>query len=157
MKGRIAAKTRATCARWAGVSAARGPDCSTECNTCVPRRRAKAVPSANSANGSPIRLRASNWLVLCQIAGMVEPAGLQIGTCQADFRNGGLGQNLGRDIVDRGIGDLVDEADVLVLAGGYARDHFAPGDFGIDDGFAPAPSLVDHYDEILHGGVLFEP
>jgi hypothetical protein len=31
-------------------------------------------------------------------------------------------------------------------------DDFPPGDFGIDDGLAPAPAVVDHHNEILHSG-----
>jgi hypothetical protein len=90
--------------------------------------------------------------VLSEIAVMIETAGLQIGAGARDFGKRGLGQNLGRDIVDRGIRDLVNEADVLVFAGSYALDHPASGDFRIDDGLAPAPPIVDHYNEILHGG-----
>jgi hypothetical protein len=33
----------------------------------------------------------------------------------------------------------------------------APGDLGIDNGLAPAPSIVYHHNEILHGGVLVPP
>ena len=35
-----------------------------------------------------------------------------------------------------------------------AGDDLAPRDFGIDDGFAAAPAVVDHYNEILHVGDL---
>jgi hypothetical protein len=59
--------------------------------------------------------------------------------------------------VDRRPYDFVNEADVLVFAGHYARNDLAPGDLGIDDGLAPAPPVVDHHDEILHGVALFAP
>src|SRR5665213_3662052 len=89
-------------------------------------------------------------LMLAQIAGMIEPARLQIRARRLDFGNGGLCQNLGSDVLSRAIGYLMDEADVPVLAGHDAGDDVAPGDFGIDDGFAAAPSVVDHHNEILH-------
>src|ERR1700682_6634559 len=95
--------------------------------------------------------------MLCKIPAMIETGGLQIGPGDPDFGSGGLRQNLGRDIVDRRVRDFMNEADVLVFAGGNARDDFAPGDLGIDDGLAPAPSIVDHHDKILHGGVLLAP
>jgi len=44
----------------------------------------------------------------------------------------------------------MDEADIGVFAGRNARDDFAAGDFGVDDGLAAAPSIIDHDDEILH-------
>ena len=87
--------------------------------------------------------------MLSKVARVVESAGLQIGARQADFGNGGLRQNLGGDILNRGIGDFMNEADVPVFAGGNTGDYFAPGDFGIDHGLAPAPAIVDHYHEIL--------
>src|ERR1700682_2348163 len=92
--------------------------------------------------------------MLCKIPAMIETGGLQIGPGDPDFGSGGLRQNLGRDIVDRRVRDFMNEADVLVFAGGNARDDFAPGDLGLDDGLAPAPPIVDHHDEILQGGVL---
>src|ERR1700694_50203 len=95
--------------------------------------------------------------MLPEIAAMIETAGLQIGVRDRDFGNGGLRQNLGGDIADRSVGDFMNEADVLVFAGGNARDDFAPGDLGIDNGLAPAPSLVDPHDKILHRGVLLAP
>jgi hypothetical protein len=45
----------------------------------------------------------------------------------------------------------MNEADVPVFAGNHARDDFAPGDLGVDDSLAPAPSVIDHHDKILHG------
>jgi len=45
----------------------------------------------------------------------------------------------------------MNEADILVFAGDHARDDFAPGDLGIDDSLAPAPSVIDHHDKIPHG------
>src|SRR5258708_27453957 len=98
------------------------------------------------------KCQASHRLMLRKIVAMIETAGLQIGARDRDFGNGGLRQNLGGDIVDRGVGDFMNEADVLVFAGDDARDDFAPGDLGIDNGLAPAPSIVDHHNEILHGG-----
>src|SRR6202165_5095907 len=92
--------------------------------------------------------------MLPEIAAMIETAGLQIGASNGDFGKVGLRQNLSGDIVDRSVGDFINEADVLVFAGGNARDDFAPGDLGIDNGLAPAPSVIDHHDKILHGGVL---
>jgi hypothetical protein len=93
--------------------------------------------------------------MLAPIAGVIETAGLQIGPGDRDFGNCRLRQNLGGNIVDRSIGDFMNEADVLVFAGYDAGDDFAPGDFGIDNGLAPAPSIVDHDHEILHKGTLF--
>jgi hypothetical protein len=107
-------------------------------------------------SGGPIpAARSLHRLSFSEIAGMIEMAGLQFGARDRDFRERCLRQNLGGDIVDRRIGDLMNEADVFVFAGRNARDDFAPGDFGIDDGLAPAPTVVDHHDEILHGAVLF--
>ena len=85
---------------------------------------------------------------------MIEAAGLQIGPGGRDFGKCCLRQNLGGNIVDRNVSDFMNEADVLVLAGGDARDDFAPGDFGVDNGLAPAPSIIDHDHEILHKGAL---
>src|SRR5712664_2111902 len=111
-----------------------------------------------AAYGPPFfECQASHRLMLPEIADMIETAGLQIGARDLDFGNDSLRQNLGGDIVDRSVGDFMNEADVLVFAGGNARDDFAPGDLGIDNGLAPAPSIVDHHDEILHGGVLLAP
>ena len=47
---------------------------------------------------------------------MIETAGLQVGACHRDFGKGGLRQNLGGDVIDRGLGDFVYKADVLVFA-----------------------------------------
>src|SRR5712672_116678 len=85
-----------------------------------------------AAYGPPFfECQASHRLMLPEIADMIETAGLQIGARDRDFWN---------------------EADVLVFAGGNARDDFAPGNLGIDNGLTPAPSIVDHHNEILHGG-----
>src|SRR5258708_6049041 len=92
--------------------------------------------------------------MLAEIAGVIEAAGLQIGAGGRDFGKCCLRQNLGGNIVDRSIGDFMYEADVPVLAGRDASDDVAPGDFGIDNGLAAAPSIVDHDHEILHEGVL---
>jgi hypothetical protein len=84
---------------------------------------------------------------------VIETVGLQIGAGDRDFGKRGLGQNLGGDIVDRGIRDLVNEADVLVFAGSHTLDHAAPGDLRIDNGLAPTAPIVDHHNEMLHGGL----
>jgi hypothetical protein len=93
--------------------------------------------------------------MLAKVAGVIETAGLQIGASRPDFGNGSLGQNFGRDIIDRRISDFMDEADIVVLAGRNAGDNFPPRDFRIDNGLAPAPPVVDHHNEILHGGAFF--
>jgi hypothetical protein len=95
--------------------------------------------------------------VFAQIAGVIEAAGLQIGAGRPDFGKGCLGQDLGGNVVDRAIGDFMDEADVLVFAGHDTRDDLPPRDFWIDDGLATAPSVVDHHDEILQGGAPIVP
>jgi hypothetical protein len=56
--------------------------------------------------------------MLCEIAGMIETAGLQFGAGDRDFGKGGFGENLFRDIVDRDIRDFMNEADVLVPVNG---------------------------------------
>ena len=78
--------------------------------------RRRKLPTSGAAS-SP-----SHGLVLAEIAGMIEAAGLQIGPGDRDFGNCCLRQNLGGNIVDRSIGDFMNEADVLVLAGCDARD-----------------------------------
>jgi hypothetical protein len=51
----------------------------------------------------PIRTPASilHWLVLPEIAGVIQTACLQIGVSRRDFGDGCLGQNFRRDVVDR--------------------------------------------------------
>ena len=93
--------------------------------------------------------------MLSEIAGVIEMAGLQIGARHRDLGNGGLRQNLRGHIVDRTIGDLVNEADVPVFAGRDARDDFPPRHFRIDDGLAPAASVVDHDNKILQSRCSF--
>jgi hypothetical protein len=46
--------------------------------------------------------------------------------------------------------DLINEADVSVVAGSHARDDLAPCDLGVDDGFAAAAAVIDRHDKILH-------
>jgi hypothetical protein len=87
---------------------------------------------------------------------MVEAAGLQIGAAGRNFGQRGLGQDIGGDILDRAIGDLVNEADVVGFARCHVRDHLAAGDLGIDDGLASAPAAVDHRDEILHWAIFLK-
>jgi hypothetical protein len=88
---------------------------------------------------------------LCEIAGMIEAISLQFGANYRGFGKCCLGHNLGRDVIHRRIGDLVDEADVFIFAGCHARDNLPPRDFRIDNGLASAPSVIDHHNEILHG------
>ena len=97
-----------------------------------------------------LRRQLLRQLVLAQIAKVVEPVSLKVGVGIADFGNCGLGEDFLGDIFHARIGDLVDEADIGVLTGGDARDDFAPGDFRIDDGLAPAAAIIDHHCEILH-------
>ncbi len=47
---------------------------------------------------------------------MVEMAGLQVRAGGGQIGQGGLGEDFGGDIVDRGPGDLMNETDVLVFA-----------------------------------------
>jgi hypothetical protein len=51
-----------------------------------------------------------------QVAPVIELTGLQIGACGADVGKGGLVQDIGGDILDRRIGDFMDETDVFVFA-----------------------------------------
>jgi hypothetical protein len=55
--------------------------------------------------------------MFAKIAGVIERAGLQIGAWRADLGKGGLGQTIGGDILDRGIGDFMDETDVFIFTG----------------------------------------
>jgi hypothetical protein len=87
--------------------------------------------------------------MLAQIKGMIETIGLQIGFAGCDFGQG-RGQNVLGHICNHAIGDFMNEADVALLR--HARDHLSPGDVGINHGFAAAPAVVDHHDEILHAG-----
>jgi hypothetical protein len=59
--------------------------------------------------------------MLPQITKMIKPACLQIGVRRGDFGKGGFCQDIGGDVLDCGIGDLVNEADIAVFAGGDAR------------------------------------
>lgn len=54
--------------------------------------------------------------MLPEIVRMIEMVGLEIGTGYRDFRNRGFGENFLGDIVDRVIGDFMNETDVLVFA-----------------------------------------
>jgi hypothetical protein len=91
-------------------------------------------------------------LMLAQVMGMIEAVGLRVGIIDRDFGEGGLGENLLGDILDRANHDLVNETDIGVLARGDPRDHLAPGHLGIDHGLPAAAAVVDHDDEILHAG-----
>src|SRR5581483_504930 len=92
----------------------------------------------------------SSSLVLAQVVGVIEAIGLPIEVIDRDFGEGGFGQNLLGDVLDRAVHDFVNEADVGVLARGDPRDHFAPGHLGIDHGLPATAAVVDHDDEILH-------
>src|SRR4051812_40868400 len=81
---------------------------------------------------------------------MVEPMGLQIELAGLNVRYCGFGEDIRRDVLDRSVIDLVNEADVVVFPGGHARDHVAPCHLGINHGLAPSPAIVDHHDKILH-------
>src|ERR1700755_3028980 len=88
--------------------------------------------------------------VLAQIAVMIETDRLQIDFFRLHLGEDGLVKNVGGDVLHRGVDNLVDEADVTVFAGGNPGHDFAPSDFGIDDGLAAAPPIVDHHNEVLH-------
>jgi hypothetical protein len=60
--------------------------------------------------------------MFAKIAGVIERAGLQIGAWRADLGKGGLGQNIGGDVLDRGIGDFVAETDVFIFTGHTMRE-----------------------------------
>src|SRR5450631_750276 len=124
--------------------------------TAIASAGRRASDALFDAPCEPIRVAYSSYrLVLCEIAGVIEAIGLQFGANYRDFGKGCLGHNLGRDVIHRRICDLVDEADVFVFAGGHARDNLPPRDFRIDNGLASAPSVIDHRNEILHGGARF--
>ena len=89
-----------------------------------------------------------------QVALVIELAGLQIGVCRSDIGKGGLVHDVSGDILDRGIGNLMDEADVLVFAGRDPGDNLTPCDFEIDDGLAAAAAVIDHHNKILHADDL---
>jgi hypothetical protein len=115
------------------------------------------IGAADAGEENLLKWTRSRHLVFAKIAAMIEMAGLQIGPWHRNFEKCCLGQDFGGNVFDRGIGDFVNEADVLVFAGHDAGDDFPPGDLGIDNGLAPAPPIIDHHDEILHGGALFGP
>jgi hypothetical protein len=88
--------------------------------------------------------------VLAKIAQMIEARSLQVDLFRFDYGEGSFGQNIRGDVLHRGVDDLVNKADVPVLARRYAGDDLTPGDFGVDDGLVAASSVVDHHNEILH-------
>jgi hypothetical protein len=53
------------------------------------------------------------FIMLRQIAGMIEMAGLQLGAADRDLGKGGFRENLFRDIVDRNIRDFMNKANIL--------------------------------------------
>jgi len=81
---------------------------------------------------------------------MIEGIGLQIHAGQADLGQGGLGQDVVRDILYRGLGDFVDRTDVCVFPRCNPGDDLAPCHLGIDDRLTAAAAILDHHDEILH-------
>jgi hypothetical protein len=68
------------------------------------------------SSGDLIRVRHRHTTSCFKIAGMIEMAGLQIDAGGLDIGNGGLGQDFGGDIIDRGVGDFMNEADIFVFA-----------------------------------------
>ena len=74
--------------------------------------------------------------MLAKIADVVELAGLQVGLRRAEVGQGSLAENLGGDVLDRAIRDLMDEADIAVLTRHDPGDDLAPCDFRVDDGLA---------------------
>src|SRR5687768_17186466 len=85
-----------------------------------------------------------------QVALVVELVGLQIDACRGNIGKRGFVQNVGGDVLDGGIDDFMDEADVPVFTRRNPRDDLAPGNFRIDNGFTAATAVIDHHDEILH-------
>lgn len=81
---------------------------------------------------------------------MIEASGLQVDAVRVDFRQLGLGYDVGGDVLDLGAGYFMNEADVLLFARHNAGDHFTPGNFRVDDGFAAVPPIVDHHNKVLH-------
>src|SRR3954469_11588417 len=79
---------------------------------------------------------------------MIEPVGLQIGAGRLDIGQRRLAQDVGGDVLDRAIRDLMDKADVPVFAGRDTRDDLAPDDFfRADDGLAARAGRNRHHDE----------
>lgn len=113
--------------------------------------RARRAPSHHFDDGGCL---SANWIagtddgsvlvcgVLAKIAKMIEARRLQIDLTRFDFRQGGLGKNIGCDVLDGRIGDFVNETDVPVLAGCNPSHDLAPGDLGIDDRLAAATILL---------------
>jgi len=63
--------------------------------------------------------------VLAEVSDVIEMPGLQIGLVRVDLGEGGLSENIGRDILDNGAGDFVNEADIPVFTGNDARNDLA--------------------------------
>ena len=55
-----------------------------------------------------------------------------------------------RDVLNRRLRNLVDEADIGILSRRDPRDDLAPCHLGIYDRFTAAAAIVDHDDDILH-------
>ena len=88
--------------------------------------------------------------MLAQVAGVIERIGLQVRGGEGDFRQGSLGKDIVRDVLDRALGDLVDEADIGVLTRRDPRNDLTPGHFGVDDRLPATAAIVDHHNKILH-------
>ena len=93
------------------------------------------------------------FLILCVLsktAEMIEAGSLQVDFIRFYLGQGSFGKNLRGDVLYRRAGDLMNEADIPVLARGNTADDLTPGDFRIDDCLSAAPSIVNHDNEILH-------
>jgi len=57
----------------------------------------------------------SRPFVFAQVANVIEMAGLQVGARRTDVGQGRFAEDLGGDVLDRAIRDLMDEADIPVF------------------------------------------
>src|SRR5260370_25248973 len=117
-----------------------GTGCPTAVRACD---RSTSRTSPTRCKRKACRSRRSCRLGFAEVAGMVEAAGLQVPARDRNFRQRGLRQNLGGDVVDCGIGDFVDEAHIFGFAGSHARDDPPPSYFGIE-ACPPAPPPIVH-------------
>ena len=89
--------------------------------------------------------------MLAQVAGVIEPDGLQIRLFSFDRGEGGLGENLRGDVLNRRTGDswmkLIFLYSPEVMRETTSRRVIS----GIHHRFPAAPAIVDHYNIILHG------
>ena len=56
----------------------------------------------------------------------------------------------GLDVVLAYLAQFWFSADFRAINPAYAGDHFTPGNFRVDDGFAAVPPIVDHHNKVLH-------